>query len=94
MAVPDIRWITPVFSFLQEEHISVPDNARAKLREMVEQLLGTPGLVAIYVTQGAEEGYGPPGQRGRRQQECRDCDRGGRYYQHGVRARVEPRCGR
>jgi hypothetical protein len=63
---PDIRWITPLYGFAPDcEHIGVPDNARAPLQEMAHELVGTPGLVAIYIPEGTEDVYQPEGMRGR-----------------------------
>ena len=38
---PDIRWITPLYGFGSDcEHIGVPENARAPLLEMSNELVG------------------------------------------------------
>lgn len=64
--LPDIRWITPLDGFDDEcEHLGAPENARALLRQMANELVGTTGLVAIYIPEGTEDVYEPGGMRGR-----------------------------
>lgn len=63
---PDIRWITPLYGFGPDcEHIGVPENARAPLQEMADDLIGTSCLVAIFIPEGCEDVYEPGGKRGR-----------------------------
>lgn len=63
---PDIRWVTPLYGFGPDcGHIGVPENARAPLQEMANELVGSRGLVAIYIPEGTEEVYQPGGMRGR-----------------------------
>jgi len=63
---PDIRWIIAQYGFGPgETHIGVPENARVALQEMANQLVGGPGLVAVYIPEGTEEVYEPGGMRGR-----------------------------
>ncbi len=63
---PDIRWITPLYGFGSDcEHIGVPENARAPLQEMADELVGTSGLAAIYIPEGTEEVYEAGAMRGR-----------------------------
>lgn len=47
------------------DHIGVPENARATLLEMTDELIGTSGLIAIYIPEGTEDIYEPGGMRGR-----------------------------
>jgi hypothetical protein len=64
--LPDIRWITPLYGFGPDcQHIGVPENARARLQEMADELIGTTRLVAIYIPEGTEDVYEPGGLRGR-----------------------------
>jgi len=63
---PDIQWITPLYDFGPDyEHIGVPENAREPLIEMANELVGTSGLVAIYIPEGTKDVYAPGGMRGR-----------------------------
>ena len=63
---PDIRWITPLYGFGSEcTHIGVPESARAVLHEMANELIGTTGLVAIYIPEATADVYQPGGMRGR-----------------------------
>ena len=63
---PDIRWIVPMYGFQADwGHVDVPSKAREKLEEMAGELVGTKGLVAIYVAEGAEPGWSAEGQHGR-----------------------------
>ncbi len=63
---PDIRWIAAQYGFGPDKtRIAVPENARAVLTEMSRELIGTSGLVAIYLPEGAEDVYQPRGKRGR-----------------------------
>jgi hypothetical protein len=63
---PDIRWITPVYNFDAAcDHVGVPENARASLQRMANDLIGTRGLVAQYVPQTTEDVYEPGDMRGR-----------------------------
>lgn len=67
---PDIRWIEAVYGAPAPgndncTHIAVPDNARAALKEMARDLVGTDGLVALYVPIGTEDVYSPGAKRGR-----------------------------
>jgi len=63
---PDIRWITPLYGFdLDCNHIGVPENARAQLQEMSDEMVGERGLVAIYVPEGTADVYEAGGMRGR-----------------------------
>jgi hypothetical protein len=63
---PDIRWITPLYSFSEGcTHIGTPESARRILKDMADELVGTAGLVAIYVPEGTEDVYESVGQRGR-----------------------------
>jgi len=64
--LPDIRWITPLYGFREDcEHIGVPENARALLQLMADDVVGTRRLVAIYIPEGTEDVYEPGGLRGR-----------------------------
>jgi hypothetical protein len=63
---PDIRWIVPSYGFGPDcTHIDVPENARAVLQEMSNELSGTTSLAAIYIPEGTEDVYKPGGMRGR-----------------------------
>lgn len=63
---PDIRWITPLYGFGTDcDHIGVPENARVPLQEMANELVGSSGLVAIYIPEGTEDRFQPGGMRGR-----------------------------
>src|SRR5207244_9732157 len=46
-------------------HIGVPENARAPLQQMADDLVGSSRLVAIYIPEGTEDVYEPGGMRGR-----------------------------
>lgn len=60
------RWIEPLYGFEAGiDHIAVPGNAEGALHEMAEELVGTDGLIAIYVPEGTEEVYEPGEMRGR-----------------------------
>jgi hypothetical protein len=66
----DIRWIEAVFGPLKPDeggltHIAVPVTARSALVDMADDLVGTEGLVALYVPKGTEEVYRPGPTRGR-----------------------------
>jgi hypothetical protein len=64
----DIRGITAMFAFSEGEthtHIGVPEKGHDKLLEMVHDLEGTRGQVAIYVPLGTDDVYNPGQQRGR-----------------------------
>lgn len=64
--LPDIRWITPLYGFeLSCKHIGVPENARARLQSMANELIGGAGLVAIYIPEGTEDVYEAGRLRGR-----------------------------
>ena len=64
--IPDIRWITPLYGFGPDiEHIGVPEQSRNKLQEMANLLIGTPGLVAIYIPEGTDDIYQAGIRRGR-----------------------------
>jgi hypothetical protein len=61
---PDIRWITAVYgdpeaNQQQRTHIGVPRNACDLLRDMTRDLLGTEGLIALYMPLGTEDFYNP-----------------------------------
>jgi hypothetical protein len=59
---PDIRWISPGYGFGPDiTHVGVPEIGLARLHQMARGLIGTPGLVAIYIPEGTEIGY--PGVR-------------------------------
>ena len=63
---PDIRWIIAQYGFGPDEtHIGVPENGRARLQELANELVRTSGLVAIYVPEGTEDIYQPGEMRGR-----------------------------
>jgi hypothetical protein len=63
---PDIQWITPLYGFGMEcQHIGVPENARTQLQRMADELVGEPGLVAIYIPEGTEDVYEARHMRGR-----------------------------
>jgi hypothetical protein len=63
---PDIRWITPMYGFGPDcTHVGVPEIARETLTQMSRELLGTRGLIAIYIPEGTEDVYEPGGKRGR-----------------------------
>jgi len=63
--LPDFRWITPQYGFKPDgEHIGVSEKARARLKEMSNELVGTTGLVAIYIPEGTDEVYQPGDMRG------------------------------
>lgn len=67
---PDIRWIEAVFGRPSPDehgvtHIAVPENGERKLRQMADELVGTSGMVALYVPEGTEETYKPGIKRGR-----------------------------
>jgi hypothetical protein len=56
----------PLYGFDPESGSnSVPEEARAKLQEMTDEVVGTSGLVAIYVPEGTAEVYEPDPMRGR-----------------------------
>ena len=64
--LPDIRWIIAQYGFGPDEtHLGVPENARDRLKEMENELVGSSGLVAIYIPEGTENDYNPWGKRGR-----------------------------
>ena len=53
-----IRWIEPLYNFNAEiEHIAAPPNADGRLLEMVDELVGTEDLIAIYIPEGTEDVY-------------------------------------
>lgn len=67
---PDIRWIKPTYGAPIPDgdkltQIEVPEMARATLKEMARELVGTNGLVALYVPLGTEDVYSPGVMRGR-----------------------------
>jgi hypothetical protein len=67
---PDIRWLEAVFGPPKPAengltHIAVPGNARSALVDMAGDLVGTDGLVALYVPEGTEDVYKPGPTRGR-----------------------------
>jgi len=63
---PDIKWLAPLYGFSPDcRQISVPEKARPKLLEMAKALVGTSSLVAIYISEGAKDGYGIRAMRGR-----------------------------
>jgi hypothetical protein len=67
---PDIQWIEAVFGSPKPDdtnltHVAVPGNARPPLLDMVGELVGTNGLVALYVPEGTEDVYKPGPMRGR-----------------------------
>ena len=67
---PNFRWIEAVYGAPKPErenltHIAVPDTARLALQEMASDLVGTDGLVALYVPVGTEDVYSPGAKRGR-----------------------------
>lgn len=56
--VPDFRWITPMYGFDADcTHLGVPENARKSLMKMAQELVGTPGLIAIDIPEGTEDVY-------------------------------------
>jgi len=64
--LPDIRWITPLYDFGPDcEYIGVPENARVRLQEMTNELVGTSALVAIYIPEGTNDVYQPGSKHGR-----------------------------
>ena len=63
---PDIRWLTAVYRAPEDRtSIGAPKTAHAKLSEMAGELVGTSGLVALYVPEGTDDVYDPGGKRGR-----------------------------
>ncbi len=63
---PNIQWITPMYGFGADcTHVGVPEIARPILKEMASELIGTSGLIAVYIPEGTEEIYEPGGMRGR-----------------------------
>jgi hypothetical protein len=65
-ALPDIRWISPHYGFSATfDHIGAPENARAALQAMAADLVGSSGLVAIYIPEGTEDVCQAIGMRGR-----------------------------
>lgn len=64
--VPDIRWISAHYGFTAEcTHLAAPANGRPALENMVTDLLGASGLVAIYIPEGTAEVYHANDMRGR-----------------------------
>jgi len=56
--VPDFRWTTPMYGFDADcEHVGVPETARKALKRMTQELLGTTGLIAIYIPESTEDVY-------------------------------------
>ena len=67
---PDIRWLTAVFwdpraKGDQLTHIGLFGSARPSLIKMAAQLVGTDGLVALYLPEGTDDNYQPGKRRGR-----------------------------
>jgi len=63
---PNIRWIHALFRFSPEcDHISVPQNAMGELDMMQRDLVGTDGLLAIYIPERTPDSYEVPELRGR-----------------------------
>lgn len=67
---PDFRWIEAVYGCPQpgvdgRTHIGVPEIARSALMEMTTELVGSKGLVALYVPLGTEAIYNPGTKLGR-----------------------------
>jgi hypothetical protein len=60
------RYIQPLYGYDADlTHIAVPETAEKALRIMVEDLLWTDDLVAIYIPEGTEDVYEPGAMRGR-----------------------------
>src|SRR5437870_4042093 len=67
---PDFKWIEAVYGAPKPgednfTHIAVPDTARSALQEMAGELVGTNGLIALYVPEGTEDIYDVAAKRGR-----------------------------
>jgi hypothetical protein len=63
---PDFRWITPMYGFNRDhDHVGVSEGAMANLMAMASDLVGLPGLVAIYIPEGTQDVYEPGSKRGR-----------------------------
>ncbi|MBN8226086.1 hypothetical protein JYK02_01020 [Corallococcus macrosporus] len=61
-----IRYLEAMFGLgPEQEHIAVPAKAGVKLKEMVDDLLGTDDMIAIYIPEGTDDVYQNEGQRGR-----------------------------
>ena len=67
MAVaPDIRWVSPHYGFTADcAHIGAPANARAALTAMAADLVGSPGMVGVYIPEGTADVYQAGGMKGR-----------------------------
>ena len=60
------RYIEPLYGFdANQSHIAVPETAIGALRTMVDDLLGTDDLIAIYIPEGTDDVYQPGAMRGR-----------------------------
>jgi hypothetical protein len=63
---PDIRWIIAQYGFGPDEtHIGCPETGRTQLQSMADELIGTSGLLAIYIPLGTPSGYEPGAMCGR-----------------------------
>src|SRR5438132_1359218 len=49
----------------EQEHIAVPANAEAKLKQMAGRLVGSDDLIAIYIPEGTDDVYQVGNKRGR-----------------------------
>ncbi|TMA83999.1 MAG: hypothetical protein E6J74_35045 [Deltaproteobacteria bacterium] len=60
------QYIQPLYGYKPDiAHIAVPENCESALEIMAADLLGTDGLIAIYIPEGTEEVYEPGVMRGR-----------------------------
>lgn len=60
------RYIEPLYGYDSNlTHIAVSEKAEKALLRMVEDLLGTDYLIAIYIPEGTEDVYQPGAMRGR-----------------------------
>jgi hypothetical protein len=61
-----VHYLEPMYGFSKDHtHIAVPREAEETLTKMVDQLLGTDDLIAIYIPEGTDAVYEPGSLRGR-----------------------------
>jgi hypothetical protein len=60
------RYIEPMFGFAADQtHVCVPVGAESALEAMVQDLLGTEDLIAVYIPEGTQDFYRANAMRGR-----------------------------